>query len=150
MHTHLLLLSLALVGCSDVSQATCDGRNPRAGESLTLQLVTLGYADTDTGTQGDTWQDIFSDDARWQAQVAVWGDDGGLSPDFSAEAIFANAWVFGGCGEAYHYAAWRWDDTIRVRAEYDAERATCDAYFPQIDLLRVATGGLTALGWCED
>jgi hypothetical protein len=148
MFTTLLLL--VITGCDEVSQKTCDGLSPQDGEEITLQLVELGYSQVDTGGGlGDTYQLIISDDATWAEQVTAWGDDGGLTPDFSVETVFVHAWVFGGCGEAYHYGAWRWDDVLRVRAEYESEGAVCDAYMPQVDLLVVPHGGASDLGWCE-
>ncbi len=150
MTTVLMLLTLSGCGDEDISKASCDGRSPADGAEVALQLTELGYVFIDTGTsQGDTYQSIIRDDADWAEQTSIWGSDGGLTPDFTAEAIFVNAWVYGGCGEAYTYGAWQWDDTLRVRASYASEDTVCDGYMPQVDLMSVPLGEAEDIGWCE-
>ena len=140
-----MIMLLALTGCGeDISTASCDGRSPADGEEVALQLTELGY----TG-DGNAYQSVIRDDADWAEQISMWGSDGGLTPDFTAEAIFVNAWVFGGCGEEYTYGAWQWDDTIRLRAAHATEDTVCDGYMPQVDLMSVPLGDATDIGWCE-
>ena len=149
-----LLLILGALACDTdpkLSEDSCDGRTPADGQEVTVQLTELGYlgyVDTGIGLS-DEYQLIIADETSWAEMTAAWGASGGLSPDFSTQVVFVNAWVYGGCGEQYLYGAWQWDETLRVRAEYSAESAVCDAYFPQADLLLLSLNGATDLGWCE-
>ena len=147
----VLLGSVACDNDPKLSTDDCDGRPVADGLELTVQLTELGYLGyVDTGTSlSDAYQMIIADEKEWAAMTASWGSNGGLNPDFSTEAVFVNAWVYGGCGEAYLYGAWQWDETLRVRAEYTSDSAVCDGYFPQADLMLMTLNGATDLGWCE-
>lgn len=144
-----LLLLLTLPACS-LGQPPCDGLEIRNGDEMDLRLIELGYGEytMDTGS-ADGPRRTFADSESWEAQVELWGTDGGLSPDFDNEVVFSNAWTFGGCNESYEYKAWRWDEILNVRAEHKTKRASCDASIPQIDLVVVERGGAIYPGWCE-
>lgn len=144
----LLLPSLlALLACD--TEPLCDGLDPAAGDEVAVQLTELGYSDFhDTGF-GDTTLPVITSESDWTEATASWGTDGGLSPDFAAQAVWPHKWIFGGCGEWYEYPAWRWGSTLRVRARYESEDGVCDGAFPQLDLVLIDLDGATDLGWCE-
>ena len=115
-----------------------------------LQLEELGYTGGDTGMGlSDEYQRIISDEKSWAELTASWGSSGGLEPDFSTQAVFVNAWVYGGCGEAFQYSAWQWEDVLRVQALHVVEEVVCDAYFPQVDLLLVSRNDAVDVNWCD-
>ena len=149
-----LILFLGSMACDDepkLSTDACDGRLLSEGQEVTAQLTELGYLGyIDSGNSlSDAYQMIISDDKEWAEMTAAWGSKGALSPDFTTQAVFVNAWVNGGCGEQYLYGAWQWDETLRVRAEYSADSAVCDGYFPQAELLLQSLHGADDLGLCQ-
>jgi hypothetical protein len=62
--------------------------------------IVRGWLDSEwpahtAGEQGyfDLGRTIIRADADWASTSEAWGSDGGLTPDFSQEAVFVNRWV---------------------------------------------------------
>lgn len=144
------LWSCLALGACDPMNAPCDGLDPRDGETVDIQLTLLGYGDyTDGGEEILPDSEIVEDEARWTELVAFMGTDGGVSPDFESQVAFLNGWNERGCGDdSPTYAAWRWDDTARIR-RLDGEACNNDMALPNMDIGLIERGSATDYGWCE-
>lgn len=142
-----MLFLMTLLACD--MEPRCDGLDPADGEEIAPQLTELGYSSFQDTGYADITLPVITTDQDWAAATAAWEADGGLSPDFETQAVWPHRWIWGGCNEWYEYRAWRWGDTLRVRARHETERNLCDAAFRQLDLLLVDLGGATDLGWCD-